>query len=64
MNLKKKIFNILENIIDRDYVLLDLPNHRNIGDQLIYIGQLDFLKKIPFNCLLRSSVTFFNDAIG
>jgi pyruvyl transferase EpsO len=64
MNLKKKIFNILENIIDRDYVLLDLPNYRNIGDQLIYIGQLDFLKKIPFNCLLRSSVTFFNDAIA
>lgn len=60
MNLKKKIFNILENIIDRDYVLLDLPNHRNIGDQLIYIGQLDFLKKLPFNCLLRSSLTFFN----
>ena len=64
MNLKRKIFNILENIIDRDYVLLDLPNYRNIGDQLIYIGQLDFLKKIPFNCLLRSSVTFFNDAIA
>jgi len=63
MNLTEKIFKELKGIIDRDYVLLDLPNHRNIGDQLIYIGELDFLKKLPFNGLLKSSVTFFNETI-
>ena len=64
MILKENIFAELKEIIDRDYVLLDLPNYRNIGDQLIYIGELDFLKKLPFNCLLSSSVTFFNNPIA
>lgn len=61
MILKKKIFDALEGVIDRDYVLLDLPNHRNIGDQLIYIGETDFLQDVTYNCVVKSSFTFEND---
>ncbi|MGY8917832.1 MAG: polysaccharide pyruvyl transferase family protein [Flavobacteriales bacterium] len=61
MNLKKKIFKELNGIIDRDYVLLDLPNHRNIGDQLIYIGESCFLKQSDAKCVSNSSLTFDNN---
>ncbi len=64
MILNKKIFEELKEIIDRDYVLLDLPNHRNIGDQLIYIGEKDFLKQLPYSCILKSSLTFHNNKLG
>ena len=61
MILKENIFAELKEIIDRDYVLLDLPNHRNIGDQLIYIGESDFLQDVTYNCVVQSSFTFEND---
>lgn len=61
MNLKENIFAELKGIIDRDYVLLDVPNHRNIGDQLIYIGETDFLQDVTYNCVVKSSFTFEND---
>lgn len=37
-------------LIDNNYVLLDLPYHSNLGDTLIWQGELDFLKSIPFKC--------------
>jgi pyruvyl transferase EpsO len=37
-------------LIDHDYVLLDLPYHSNLGDTLIWQGELDFLRCIPFKC--------------
>jgi pyruvyl transferase EpsO len=48
----------LSPIIDRDYVLYDIPNHRNIGDQLIYQGELDFLSRLPHKCLSSCSVSY------
>jgi len=37
-------------LIDRDYVLYGLPYYTNIGDTLIWEGELEFLKKVPFKC--------------
>lgn len=38
-------------LIDRDYVLYGLPYYTNIGDTLIWEGELAFLKKVPYRCL-------------
>lgn len=41
----------LASLIDRDYVLLDLPYHANIGDTLIALGEKKFLKEFNYRCL-------------
>ena len=51
----------LSKLITEDYVLLDLPNHKNIGDQLIYKGELDFLEDLSYKCISSSSNTFSFD---
>ncbi len=38
----------LKPLIDNDYVLWDLPYHPNIGDLLIWEGELAFLKNLPY----------------
>lgn len=43
-------------LIDADYVLLDVPNHPNIGDNLIWEGELQFLKSIPYKCIYSANV--------
>ena len=57
-DLKNTVLNELTALITGDYVLLDIPNHKNIGDHLIYKGELDFFNRIPFQCQSKSSVTF------
>ena len=49
--LKKIIRKSLTPLIDNDYVLLDVPYHYNIGDVLIWNGELDFLDEIPYKHL-------------
>lgn len=39
-----KPYNPIKDLIINDYVLLDLPYHINIGDLLIWQGELNFLK--------------------
>lgn len=57
--LKDVIKASLCSLINSDYVLLDVPNHGNIGDNLIWEGELSFLKKeIPYQCLY--SANFLN----
>lgn len=47
----------LSPLISDDYVLLDIPNHCNIGDNLIWEGELQFLDKyIPHKCLYSANV--------
>lgn len=46
----------LSPLIDRDYVLLDVPFHENVGDTLIWQGELDFLSNCTHKCILTSSV--------
>ncbi len=38
-------------LITSDYVLWGLPYYPNIGDTLIWEGELEFLKSIPYKCL-------------
>ena len=49
--LKLLIEKELTPLIDGDYALIDVPNYRNIGDNLIWKGELDFLNTIPFKNL-------------
>lgn len=38
-------------LITHDYVLWGLPYYPNIGDTLIWEGELEFLKSVPYKCL-------------
>lgn len=49
--LAKLIEDSLFSLIDRDYVLYGLPYYNNIGDTLIWNGELEFLKKVPHKCV-------------
>lgn len=49
--LSKKIEDELKPLISSDYVLWDLPYHINMGDILIWEGELDFLEKLEFKML-------------
>lgn len=54
--LRAIIYNKLQHLIDKDYVLLDVPYYTNIGDTLIWEGTKHFLKNIPHKCLYTASV--------
>lgn len=45
----------LRPLIDRDYYLLEVPYYTNVGDTLIWQGELDYLKTFPYKCLGMSS---------
>lgn len=49
--LRKKIEDALLPLIDSDYVLWDCPYHNNIGDILIWQGEIEFLHKLKYKCL-------------
>ncbi len=58
--LKNTIYNQLDGIIDRDYVLLDIPDHENIGDELIWEGEIEYLKRLRFKNLYTSNLVYFS----
>jgi len=60
--LKQLVRNALNQHIDRDYVLLDVPNYRNIGDTLIWQGELEYLKELPHKCLYSCNPYTFKDS--
>lgn len=43
-------------LINSNYVLMDLPFHSNIGDILIWQGELELLRKTKYRCLSYSSL--------
>lgn len=45
------LYEQLTPLVDRDYVLYGYPNYTNIGDTLIWDGELEFLKRIPHKCV-------------
>lgn len=55
LQLKGYIEEALLPLIDNDYVLWDLPYHNNIGDLLIWEGEISFLKTIQHKCLDKAS---------
>lgn len=46
----------LKELIDNDYILLDLPYYYNVGDVLIWQSTHDILKNIKYKCLYSSSI--------
>lgn len=54
--LKSIIYKQLLPLIDNDYVLYDVPFHNNIGDLLIWEGELSFLKNIPHKMIDTCSI--------
>lgn len=52
---KRQLASIIEErllpLIDNDYVLYGLPYYNNVGDILIWDGELEFLKKTSHKCL-------------
>ena len=55
LSLKQQIHKILRPLIDSDYMLMDLPYHSNLGDTLIWQGELDFFKTLPYKNLYSIS---------
>ena len=45
----------LSPIINHDYWLLEVPYYSNVGDTLIWQGELDFLRELPYMCKGMSS---------
>lgn len=50
----KRLFNTIKSVITpyvtSDYWLLEVPYYNNVGDTLIWQGELDFLSDIPHKC--------------
>ncbi|KQT33878.1 hypothetical protein ASG22_17410 [Chryseobacterium sp. Leaf405] len=51
ITLKNIISTQLTPLINNDFILLDIPNHRNIGDSLIWKGELEFFKELEYKCI-------------
>lgn len=58
--LKEKIYNNLAPIIGEKCILTDLPYHYNIGDLLIWAGELQFLKENRIRCYDSSDYHTFS----
>lgn len=50
IDLRTKIETALTPLVTRDYWLLEVPYYSNIGDTLIWQGELDFLRNLPHKC--------------
>lgn len=57
--LRRLLYDTLTPLIDRDYVLLELPYYSNVGDLLIWEGEEAFLRLLPYRCLARASFHTF-----
>lgn len=58
--LKEKISLQLDPLIKGSVVLTDLPYHKNIGDILIWEGEIDYLTQRKIKCLSLTSFHTFN----
>lgn len=57
--LRQRIERALLPLLNRDYWLLDVPYHANIGDTLIWQGELDLLSSLPVRCRGQYSFSTF-----
>lgn len=48
--LSGEIYSSLTKIVKADYWLLEVPHYANVGDTLIWQGEMDFLKTRPYKC--------------
>ncbi len=62
LDLQQRIKDSLSPLIDDDFMLLDIPNHRNIGDSLIWKGELIYFSTLNYKCLRQfNRYTFKNE---
>lgn len=45
------VYDRIAPLIDRDYMLMGLPYYTNIGDTLIWDGEIEFLKRLKKKCV-------------
>ncbi|MBK0371290.1 polysaccharide pyruvyl transferase family protein [Flavobacterium agrisoli] len=62
LKLQEIIEGKLSPLIDNDFVLLDIPNHRNVGDSLIWKGELEYFKRLKYSCLKQFNRYTFNES--
>lgn len=53
--LRNIIYSNLDPIINKDFCLLDVPDYENIGDNLIWGGELAYLNRLPYQMRYTSS---------
>ena len=58
--LRRTIEERLLPLVDRDFVILDLPYHPNVGDSLIAAAAKNLFKKTQYRCLYYSSSYTFD----
>ena len=58
--LRKLISLRLDPLIEGEVILTDLPYHKNIGDILIWGGEIEYLKHRKIKCLSQTSFHTFN----
>lgn len=56
--LRNRIIENLSPLINDDFVLLDVPDYNNIGDSLIWKGELDFFKTLKYKCKYQHSLWY------
>ena len=59
-SLREIILNTLSCMIQNDYWLLEVPYYTNIGDVLIWQGEMDFLRRSKHHCKGMYSLQTFN----
>lgn len=65
LQLSTSIRNVLTPLINRDYFLLEVPYYTNIGDTLIWQGEIEFLKNTSQKCKgMFSLETYTNPKIN
>jgi len=57
--LRNRIYEALGSNINRDYWLLEVPFYSNVGDTLIWQGEMDFLKGVDARCRGMHSLETF-----
>lgn len=60
--LRQVVYSNLDPLINGSYCLLDVPAHKNIGDNLIWLGELEYLKRLPHKMVYTANSTLCNDS--
>lgn len=57
-NFRQLIYDTLDPLITKNYCLLDIPDHPNVGDQLIYEGEMAYLQRLNYKLLYEAADKF------
>lgn len=60
--LRETIYSALDPLITKNYCLLDVPDHENIGDNLIWGGELEYLKRLPYQMEYTANLYLYDSS--